>query len=134
MGSNRLAEFIGNPNDFIAMVLRCIKGELAKLLIEGIQYEKLDGSIYELRELQTLKLPEISKVVGSSLRAHRITSRKQQTPLATFQQGFHRMGGGHGMNPGIALKSEGNELRRGPVRRISHQREHDERRGDERNK
>lgn len=57
-GSNRLAEFIGNPNDFIAMVLRCIKGELAKLLIDGIQYEKLDGSIYELRELQTDGLEE----------------------------------------------------------------------------
>ena len=57
-GSGRLSEFIGNPNDFIAMVLRCIKGELAKLLIDGIQYEKLDGSIYELRELQTDGLAE----------------------------------------------------------------------------
>ena len=57
-GSNRLAEFIGNPNDFIAMVARCIKGELAKLLIDGIQYERLDGSIYELRELQTDGLEE----------------------------------------------------------------------------
>lgn len=57
-GSDRLAEFIGNPNDFIAMILRCIKSELAKLLIDGIQYEKLDGSIYELRELQTDGLEE----------------------------------------------------------------------------
>ena len=57
-GSSRLAEFVGNPNDFIAMVLRCIKGELAKLLIDGIQYEELDGSIYELRELQADGLEE----------------------------------------------------------------------------
>ena len=40
------------------MALRCIKSELAKLLIGGIQYEKLDGSIYELRELQADGLEE----------------------------------------------------------------------------
>ncbi len=52
VGSGRLGEFIGNPNDFIVMARRCALGELAKLLIEGIQYEKIDGSLYELRELQ----------------------------------------------------------------------------------
>jgi len=51
-GSGKLAEFIANPNDFIAMVRRCVQGELAKIVVEGIQYEKMDGSIYELRELQ----------------------------------------------------------------------------------
>ncbi|MDX9749809.1 MAG: hypothetical protein RBT71_01845 [Flavobacteriales bacterium] len=52
LGSGKLDEFIRNPNDFIAMVRRCIQGELAKIVVEGIQYEKLNGSLYELRELQ----------------------------------------------------------------------------------
>jgi len=69
-GSNRLAEFIGNPNDFIAMVLRCIKGELAKLLIDGIQYEKLDGSIYELRELQADGLEERERFFDRMVEIH----------------------------------------------------------------
>ena len=69
-GSNRLAEFIGNPNDFIVMALRCIKGELAKLLIEGIQYEKLDGSIYELRELQTDGLEEKERFFDRMVEIH----------------------------------------------------------------
>ncbi|MGJ4748514.1 hypothetical protein ACQV5M_19290, partial [Leptospira sp. SA-E8] len=51
-GSGKLDEFIGNPNDFIAMVSRVLKTELAKIVVEGIQYEKVDGSLYELRELQ----------------------------------------------------------------------------------
>ncbi len=58
VGSARLGEFIGNPNDFIVMARRCVQGELAKLLIEGIQYERIDGSIYELRELQADGLEE----------------------------------------------------------------------------
>ena len=69
-GSNRLAELIGNPNDFIAMVLRCIKGELAKLLIDGIQYEALDGSVYELRELQTDGLEERERFFDRMLEIH----------------------------------------------------------------
>jgi type III restriction enzyme len=50
--SERLAEFIGNPNDFISMAKRVIQTELAKLVVEGIQYERIAGSLYELRELQ----------------------------------------------------------------------------------
>jgi type III restriction enzyme len=50
--SERLAEFIGNPNDFISMAKRTIQSELAKLVVEGIQYERIAGSLYELRELQ----------------------------------------------------------------------------------
>jgi type III restriction enzyme len=52
IASGRLDEFIGNPNDFITMVKRALQGELAKIVVEGIQYEKIAGSIYELRELQ----------------------------------------------------------------------------------
>lgn len=50
--SERLAEFIGNPNDFISMAKRVIQAELAKLVVDGIQYERIAGSLYELRELQ----------------------------------------------------------------------------------
>lgn len=52
VGSGKLDEFIGNPNDFIATAKRLIQAELAKLVVEGIQYERIAGSIYELRELQ----------------------------------------------------------------------------------
>ena len=52
VGSGRLSEFITNPNDFIAMAKRVLQGELAKIVVEGIQYEKIAGSVYELRELQ----------------------------------------------------------------------------------
>lgn len=52
IGSGRLSEFIGNPNDFIAMSKRILQAELAKIVVEGIQYESIGGSVYELRELQ----------------------------------------------------------------------------------
>lgn len=52
IGSGRLREFIGNPNDFIAMAKRALQNELAKIVVDGIQYERIAGSVYELRELQ----------------------------------------------------------------------------------
>lgn len=52
IGSDRLNEFIGNPNDFIAMAKRVIKSELGAILVDGVQYEQIRGSIYELRELR----------------------------------------------------------------------------------
>lgn len=52
IGSGRLSEFISNPNDFIAMAKRILQAELAKIVVEGIQYERIAGSVYELRELQ----------------------------------------------------------------------------------
>jgi type III restriction enzyme len=50
--SGKLSEFIGNPNDFIAMVKRNLQNVLAAAVVEGLQYEKIGGYIYELRELQ----------------------------------------------------------------------------------
>lgn len=52
IGSGRLGEFIGNPNDFIAMTKRALQSALAKIVVDGIQYERIAGSVYELRELQ----------------------------------------------------------------------------------
>ena len=58
IASGRLGEFLDNPNDFIKMASTCIQEELAHVVVEGIQYEKIGGSIYELRELQEDGLEE----------------------------------------------------------------------------
>ncbi|KZF09495.1 MULTISPECIES: restriction endonuclease [unclassified Rhodococcus (in: high G+C Gram-positive bacteria)] len=50
--SGKLGEFIGNPNDFIAMVKRNLLNVVAASVQDGIQYEKVGGYVYELRELQ----------------------------------------------------------------------------------
>lgn len=50
--SGRLKEFLGNPNDFITMVKDCIQQALAEIVMDGVQYEAISGSIYALRELQ----------------------------------------------------------------------------------
>lgn len=51
-GSGKLDQFIGNPNDFIAMVKRNLLNVVATAVQEGVQYEKISGYVYELRELQ----------------------------------------------------------------------------------
>lgn len=50
--SGRLSEFISNPNDFTQMVKLRLQSALAEIVAEGIQYEKIGGYVYELRELQ----------------------------------------------------------------------------------
>ncbi|MCB0915676.1 MAG: DEAD/DEAH box helicase family protein [Actinobacteria bacterium] len=52
VATGRLQEFIGNPNDFIQMVKSRLQSVLAEIVTEGIQYEKIGGYVYELRELQ----------------------------------------------------------------------------------
>lgn len=52
LDSGRLPEFIGNPNDFIQMVKGRLQSVLAEIVTEGIQYVKIGGYVYELRELQ----------------------------------------------------------------------------------
>ena len=52
VASNKLGEFISNPNDFISMVKRNLQNVLAAAVVEGLQYEKIGGYVYELRELQ----------------------------------------------------------------------------------
>ena len=56
--SERLEEFLHNPHDFIAMVSARIKDQLSHVLINGVQYERIGGHIYELRELQDAGLAE----------------------------------------------------------------------------
>jgi type III restriction enzyme len=50
--TGKLGEFIGNPNDFIAMVKRNLLNVVAVAVQDGVQYEKISGYVYELRELQ----------------------------------------------------------------------------------
>lgn len=61
--SDRLQEFIHNPNDFIQMVKRNILNVMAASVIDGIQYEKIAGSVYELRELQKDGLEEKARFI-----------------------------------------------------------------------
>lgn len=56
--SGRLGEFPKNPSDFIVAVKNVIARQLASIVNDGIQYEKIHGSIYELRELQQDGLEE----------------------------------------------------------------------------
>lgn len=58
LDSGRLGEFPKNPNDFIVAINAVISRQLATIVNEGIQYEKIQGSIYELRELQQDGLEE----------------------------------------------------------------------------
>ncbi len=68
--SGKLDQFIGNPNDFIAMIRRVIQGELAKIVVGGIQYEKIGGSVYELRELQADGLEEKERFFDRMVEIH----------------------------------------------------------------
>ncbi len=52
VASNKLGQFISNPNDFISMVKRNLQNVLAAAVVKGLQYEKIGGYVYELRELQ----------------------------------------------------------------------------------
>ena len=47
--SNRLAEFLVNPQQFMDRVARILNQELHKLLIDGIKYEKIAGEEYSMR-------------------------------------------------------------------------------------
>jgi type III restriction enzyme len=47
--SGRIEEFALNPQKFMDSVVRLIKRELHKLIIDGIKYEKIAGQEYEMR-------------------------------------------------------------------------------------
>lgn len=52
VGSGRLNEFSRNPNDFIAMAREKIQQVLARVVQDGLQYEKINGSVYSLSKLK----------------------------------------------------------------------------------
>jgi len=51
--SDRLGEFLTNPQKFMDMVAAVIKHELHKLIVDGIKYEKVAGEEYEMRLFET---------------------------------------------------------------------------------
>lgn len=62
-GSNRLHEFLINPYDYIQMVKAAIKSVLAKVVIDGIQYEKIGEEVYELRNFQKDSEEEVERFI-----------------------------------------------------------------------
>ncbi|MCS4536499.1 DEAD/DEAH box helicase family protein [Corynebacterium sp. HS2168-gen11] len=74
LGSDRIDEFLTNPNDFIKMITERIETELAHTLIEGIQYEPIGGSIYELRELQADGLLEKDRFIDQ---LYKVTNKEK---------------------------------------------------------
>lgn len=74
LGSGRIGDFLANPNDFIKMVTERIETELAHTLIDGIQYEPIGGSIYELRELQQDGLEEKDRFVDQ---LYKVTNKEK---------------------------------------------------------
>ena len=50
-GTNKLNHFKNNPQRFIEEVLKVIKEEMNKLIIEGVKYEKIGDSEYAVQEI-----------------------------------------------------------------------------------
>ncbi|WP_273413268.1 DEAD/DEAH box helicase family protein [Corynebacterium appendicis] len=74
IGSGRIGDFLANPNDFIKMVTERIETELAHTLIDGIQYEPIGGSIYELRELQADGLEDKDRFIDQ---LYKVTNKEK---------------------------------------------------------
>jgi len=86
--SNRLDEFIGNPNDFIHMVKRQILAVLAASVVEGIQYEQIAGSIYELRELQRDGMEERDRFINQMYKVK--SEQKTDFDYVVYESGPER--------------------------------------------
>jgi len=54
--SNRLAEFLNNPQRFMDEISSAINGTLRSLMVDGIKYEKVEGQIYEMRRFEEEEL------------------------------------------------------------------------------
>jgi type III restriction enzyme len=51
--SERLDDFVKNPQQFMDASVKCIKDELHKIIIEGIKYERLNEIAYEMSRFRT---------------------------------------------------------------------------------
>jgi len=54
--SNRLSEFMNNPQRFMDEIAGAINQTLRSLMIDGIKYEKVEGQIYEMRRFEEEEL------------------------------------------------------------------------------
>lgn len=59
--SGRLSEFAHNLSEFIAMVMGRIKDQLAHLIVDGVEYERIGGHVYELRQLEADSMADPSR-------------------------------------------------------------------------
>ena len=50
--SNRLSEFVVNPQEFIAMMTGSIQSVLRRMMVSGISYEEVAGASWEMRRLE----------------------------------------------------------------------------------
>lgn len=51
--SGRLDDFVANPQQFMDATVKCIQDELHRIIIEGIQYERLNEIAYEMSRFRT---------------------------------------------------------------------------------
>jgi type III restriction enzyme len=56
--SGRLKEFFINPQSFMTEVSKLLNRSLHELVIDGIKYEKVDGSMYEMRFFEQREIEE----------------------------------------------------------------------------
>ncbi len=56
--SNRLAEIFNNPQLFMDTVVKIIKQEFNKIKINGIQYEKIAGQVYEMKLFEAAEIEQ----------------------------------------------------------------------------
>jgi type III restriction enzyme len=56
--SNRLGEIFNNPQLFMDSVVRIIKHEFDRIKINGIQYEKIAGQVYEMKLFESAEIEQ----------------------------------------------------------------------------
>ncbi len=56
--SNRLGEIFNNPQLFMDSVVRIIKHEFDRIKINGIQYEKIAGQVYEMKLFEVAEIEQ----------------------------------------------------------------------------
>lgn len=60
-GCGRLDDFRLNPHAFMVQVARILRSVLGEELIEGIEYEQIDGAVWEMRQLEPEAGVEVSR-------------------------------------------------------------------------
>ncbi|HEU4701547.1 MAG TPA: DEAD/DEAH box helicase family protein [Conexibacter sp.] len=74
----RMDEFRENPHAFLVQVARVIRGVLAAELVAGIEYEPLDGALWEMRRLEPDLAAEITRYAD---RLHTVSDARK-TPYS----------------------------------------------------
>lgn len=59
----RLDEFRVNPHAFVVQVARVLRSVLGDELVEGIEYERIDGLVWEMRQLEPEAGTEVERYI-----------------------------------------------------------------------